>query len=57
MSTRDIMSTLSANTTISSFYPTLAKLGSIALIIPISTADGERGFSTINKIRQTLEID
>lgn len=51
MSIRDIMSTLSANATISSLYPTLSKLASIALIVPVSTADCERGFSTMNRIK------
>ena len=51
VSTRDIMSTLSANTTFSSLYPTLSKLASIALIVPVSTADCERGFSTMNRIK------
>ena len=51
VSTRDIMSTMSANTTFSSLYPTLSKLASIALIVPVSTADCERGFSTMNRIK------
>ena len=55
VSTRDIMSTMSANTTFSSLYPTLSKLASIALIVPVSTADCERGFSTMNRIK-TREI-
>ena len=45
------MSTMSANTTFSSLYPTLSKLASIALIVPVSTADCERGFSTMNRIK------
>lgn len=51
VSTRDVMSTLSANTTFSSLYPTLSKLASIALVVPVSTADCERGFSTMNRIK------
>ena len=51
MSTRDIMGALSANTTFSSLYPTLSKLASIVLIVHVSTADCERGFSTMNTIK------
>ena len=51
MSIEETMSTLSAHSSFSSLYPTLSKLASIALIIPVSTADCERGFSTINRIK------
>jgi hypothetical protein len=45
------MSTLSANTSYSSLDPILSKLASIALIAPVSTADCEREFSTMNRIK------
>ena len=51
VSAREIMSTLSANSSFSSLYPTLSKLASIALIVPVSTADCERGYSAMNKIK------
>ena len=57
VSTRDIMSTMSANTTFSSLYPTLSKLASIALIVPVSTADCERGFLTMNRIKTDPKDD
>ena len=42
---------MSANTTFSYLYPTLSKLASIALIVPVSTAEYERGFWTMNRIK------
>ena len=32
-------------------YPALSKLFSIALVLPVSTADCERGFSTMKRIK------
>jgi hypothetical protein len=46
-----VMATLSGDSSFSSLYPTLSKLASISLTLPISTADCERGFSTMNRIK------
>ena len=53
-SDHDVMSALADSRTLSSLYPSLAKIASIALTIPISTASCERGFSTMNRINTTL---
>ena len=45
------MATLSEDLSFSSLYPTLSKIASISLTLPISTADCERGFSTVNGIK------
>ena len=50
----DVMSALADSRTLSSLYPSLAKVASIALTIPVSTASCERGFSTMNRIKTTL---
>ena len=46
-----VMATLSGDPSFSSLYPTLSKLASITLTLPISTANCERGFSTMNRIK------
>ncbi|XP_041377598.1 zinc finger protein 862-like [Gigantopelta aegis] len=35
-------------------YPNLHKIASVGLIIPVSTADCERGFSTLNRVKTDL---
>ena len=50
----NVMSTLSTDSTLSSLYPSLSKIASIALSIPVSTASCERGFSTMNRIKTDL---
>ena len=50
----DVMSALADSKTLSSLYPSIAKVASIALTIPVSTASCERGFSTMNRIKTTL---
>ena len=45
-STSEMMTTISSDTSYSSFYPTLSKLAGITLTLPVSTAHVERGFST-----------
>ena len=46
-----VMATLSGDPSFSSLYPTLSLLASITLTLPLSTADCERGFSTMNRIK------
>ena len=48
------MAVVSVDSSFSSLYPCLSKLASIALTVPVSTADCEGGFSTMNRI---LEIN
>ena len=47
----DVMEVLSSDPSFSSLYPYLSNIASIALTLPISTADCERGFSTMNRIK------
>lgn len=47
----EVMAAVSGDSSFSSLYPCLSKLASIALTLPISTADCERGFSTMNRIK------
>ena len=35
-------------------YPQLAKLASIAALVPVSTAECERSFSTMNRVKTAL---
>lgn len=46
-----VMATVSGDSSLSFLYPLLSKLASIALTLPVSTADFERGFSTMNRIK------
>lgn len=50
-STKNLMLIVSEDTSFSSLYPSLSYLASIALILPLSTADCERGFSTLKRIK------
>ena len=54
LSTHDLMSKLTANEQLKDMFPNLAKLAAIGLIIPMSTADCERGFSTLGRIKTDL---
>ena len=49
--TVEAMQTLASDDILSSFYPAFSKLSSIALILPVSTAHCERGFSTLKRIK------
>ena len=51
MSTTQVMQTMCENSSLVELYPTISKLACIALTIPVSTADVERGFSTMNRIK------
>ena len=42
----NVMEVISSDSSFSSLYPYLSKIASIALTLPVSTADCERGFST-----------
>ena len=51
MSTTQVMQTMCENSSLVELYPTISKSACIALTIPVSTADVERGFSTMNRIK------
>ena len=50
-STVEDMQTLASDETLSSLYPSFSKLSAVALVLPVSTADCERGFSTLKRIK------
>lgn len=52
-SMKEMLKTLVADRTIAHLYPQLRKLAEIALL-PISTAECERAFSTMNRIKTNL---
>ena len=49
--TVEVMQTLASDDTLSSLHPAFSKLSSVALILPVSTAYCERGFSTLKRIK------
>ena len=55
LSTHDLMSKLTTNSQLLDIFPNLGKLRAIALVIPMSTADCERGFSSLNRIKTDLQ--
>lgn len=50
-SSTEVMQKLASDETLSLLYPTFSKLSAVALVLPISTADCEHGFSTIKRIK------
>ena len=54
MSTHELMSKLTSNAQLLDMFPNLAKLAAIGLVIPMSTADCERGFSALGRIKTDL---
>ena len=54
LSMKDILQTLSHNSTVKSMYPNLSTLATICQIIPVTTVDCERGFSTMKRIKTRL---
>ena len=51
VSPHEVMAAVSSEDSFSSLYPSISRLASIALTLPVSTADCERGFSTMNRIK------
>lgn len=49
-----VLSSLTSNTVLIATYPELSKLAAAALVVPMSTADCERGFSAMNRIKTDL---
>ena len=50
--TTDVLQVLSDS--FSTLYPLLSKFAQIALALPVSNADSERGFSCMNRVKTTL---
>ena len=48
------MSKLTTNPQLQDMFPNLRKLCAIALVIPMSTADCERGFSALSRVKTDL---
>jgi len=42
------------NDTLHTLYPLLSKLAQIALVLPMSNADSERGFTCTNRVKTDL---
>ena len=51
---RKFLQDLAFNNTLRDLFPQLSRLASIALIIPVSTAECERCFSSMNRIKTDL---
>ena len=51
---KEVLKMLVADRTISHLYPQLRKLATIALVLPMSTAECERAFSTMKRIKTAL---
>ena len=54
LSMKDVLKMLVADKTISHLYPQLRKLAAIAIVLPVSTAECERAFSTMKRIKTAL---
>ena len=54
MGAQQVMATIVQNDTLRSLFPNLYNLALIALLIPTSTADCERGFSALKRIKTPL---
>ena len=54
LSTQDLMLKLAHNPQLKDMFPNLAKLAAVGLVVPMSTADCERGFSTLSRIKNDL---
>ena len=51
---KDILDLLSTNETLIVLYPILYNFSQIALTLPVSNADAERGFSCMNRVKTEL---
>jgi hypothetical protein len=52
--TQELMHKLTSNGQLQDMFPNLSKLAVIGLIVPMSTADCERGFSTLARVKNDL---
>ena len=53
-SMRQMTNLLCTDSSLQDMYPQLSKLASIAALVPVSTADCERTFSTMNRVKTKL---
>ena len=49
-----ILKSLSSNDSLRTIYPVLSRFSQIALTLPVSNADAERGFSCMNRVKTEL---
>ena len=54
MEATDVMRMLALSKTYQTLYPLLSKFAQIALALPVSNADSERGFSGMNRVKTQL---
>lgn len=54
--TTDVMKVLAMNDTFKTLYPLLSHFAQIALALPVSNIDSERGFSCMNRVKQPCGI-
>ena len=54
MTTHALMSYLLRTTATSLMFPNQTKLAAIGLLLPMSTVDCERGFSTLSRVKTDL---
>ena len=54
MNAQEVMTTLVSRSDLSNLFPNLFKLALAALLIPTSTADCERGFSALKRVKSPL---
>ena len=54
MEATDVMRMLALSKTYQTLYPILSKFAQIALALPVSKADSERGFSCMNRVKTEL---
>ena len=54
MTMKQVLCTLATSSSLGSAYPQLLKLAQICLVVPVSTADCERGFSAMVRVKSKL---
>ena len=54
MSHNQVLKLVAGNATVRALYPNLSKLAKVCLILPVSTADCERSFSTMKRVKTDL---
>jgi hypothetical protein len=52
--TSDVLNILATNSSYQNLYPLFSKIASIALTLPVTNADSERGFSVMNRVKTVL---
>ena len=57
LSMADVLKMLTTDTTLLLIYPNFVKLAQVCLTLPISTADCERAFSTMRRIKTRLRSE